>query len=80
MIVKKEKAWWTRLTAQIQKPVWLKIDFDKWQSEDDLNDDEVARDVRDDYPDLYDQLQKDEMGFKPGKLDADIKTTYNTLC
>lgn len=44
----------------------MKIDFDRWQSEDDLNDDENVRDIREDYPDLYDQLQKEEFGYRKG--------------
>lgn len=56
------------MTSQPQKPVWLKIDFDRWQSEDNLDDDdeEETRDVRDDYPNLYDKLQKEEMGYRSG--------------
>ncbi|CAH2243559.1 jg1606 [Pararge aegeria aegeria] len=35
LILKKESvAWWPRLTAQPQKPAWLKINFDLWKSED----------------------------------------------
>lgn len=67
LICKVGSSWWPRLTAQPQKPVWLKIDFDRWQSEEDvLDDDEEGRDIRDDYPDLYDRLQKEEMGYRKG--------------
>lgn len=65
-LVKVEKGWWSRLISQPQKPAWLKIDFDRWQSEEDLNDDEDIRDVREDYPDLYNRLQKEEMGYRKG--------------
>lgn len=65
-LVKRTKGWWPRLTAQIQKPIWLKIDFDRWQSEENLNDEDV-RDIRDDYPDLYNRLQQEEIGYKRGK-------------
>lgn len=61
-----EKGWWSRITAQPQKPAWLKIDFDRWQSDEDLNDDEDVRDVREDYPDLYNKLQKEEIGYRSG--------------
>lgn len=63
---KVEKAWWPRLTSQPQKPAWLKIDFDRWQSEDDLLDEEV-RDIREDYPGIYEKLQKQEMGYITGR-------------
>lgn len=74
-LTKVEKGWWSRLTSQPQKPAWLKIDFDRWQSEEDLNDDEDVRDVMEDYPDLYDQLQKEEMGYRK----EDLKKVYMVL-
>ncbi|XP_022900621.1 very-long-chain (3R)-3-hydroxyacyl-CoA dehydratase isoform X2 [Onthophagus taurus] len=61
-LVKTEEGFWPRLISQPQKPAWLKIDFDKWQSEEDLNDE--VRDIRDDYPDIYEKLQKEEQGYK----------------
>ncbi|KPJ15824.1 3-hydroxyacyl-CoA dehydratase [Papilio machaon] len=65
LILKKEKdAWWPRLTAQPQKPAWLKINFDLWKSEDGIDSDEEARDVMKDYPGMYDQLHKEEMGYR----------------
>lgn len=67
-IVKRNKDWWPRLTSKPQKPAWLKIDFDRWQSEEDLNsDDEKVRDIREDYPDLYNRLQKEEFGYIKGE-------------
>lgn len=78
-LAKKEHAWWSRLTAQIQKPVWLKVDFDRWQSEDDLIEND-ARDIRDDYPDLYDQLQKDEVGYKKEDVQKVYLLLYNIIC
>jgi very-long-chain (3R)-3-hydroxyacyl-CoA dehydratase len=62
-VSKLEKGWWPRLLSQPQKPFWLKIDHDRFQSED--MDDEVA-DIRDDYPNLYEKLQKEEFGYKKG--------------
>ncbi|KAJ8973372.1 hypothetical protein NQ317_007185 [Molorchus minor] len=73
-LTKLDKGWWPRLTSQPQKPAWLKIDFDRWQSEDDLLDEDV-RDVREDYPHLYDTLQKDELGYRK----EDFKKVYLTL-
>lgn len=62
---KTEKGWWPRVTAQPQKPAWLKVDFDKWQSEDDNLEEEV-RDIVEDYPGLFENLQKQEMGYVKG--------------
>ncbi|XP_067008173.2 very-long-chain (3R)-3-hydroxyacyl-CoA dehydratase isoform X2 [Anabrus simplex] len=63
ILKKKDSGWWPRLTGTPQKPVWLKIDFDRWKSEDDL-DDEEPRDVMGDYPGLYDRLEKEELGYR----------------
>ncbi|XP_012221184.1 very-long-chain (3R)-3-hydroxyacyl-CoA dehydratase isoform X2 [Linepithema humile] len=56
--------WWPRLTCQPQKPSWLKIDFDKWKSEDMEDNEDEKRDIRDDYPDMYDKLHKEEFGYR----------------
>ncbi|TMW44762.1 hypothetical protein DOY81_010158, partial [Sarcophaga bullata] len=62
ILVKKcENGWWPRLVATPQKPHWLKVDFDRWQTEDDV--DEQPRDVLDDYSKEYDRLQKEEFGY-----------------
>ncbi|XP_068622528.1 very-long-chain (3R)-3-hydroxyacyl-CoA dehydratase isoform X2 [Battus philenor] len=72
LILKKQKVgWWPRLTAQPQKPAWLKINFDLWKSEDGLDSDEEARDVMRDYPGMYDKLHKEEMGYR-----KDFKKVY----
>lgn len=71
---KENDSWWPRLTAKPQKPAWLKIDFDRWKSEDDM-DDETPRDIRGDYPDLYDKLQKEEIGYRK----EDMKKVYLAL-
>uniref|UniRef100_A0A1Y1L455 Very-long-chain (3R)-3-hydroxyacyl-CoA dehydratase n=1 Tax=Photinus pyralis TaxID=7054 RepID=A0A1Y1L455_PHOPY len=72
-IVKAKKGWWPRLTGKPQKPGWLKIDFDRWQSEDDLNsEDEKLHDIRDDYADLYERLKKEEFGYTK----EDLKKVY----
>lgn len=57
---------WPRLTGSPQKPVWLKIDFDKWRTDDPDIDGEENRNVIEDYPGLYDKLQKDERGYRLG--------------
>lgn len=69
MIISKcDKTWWPRIISQPQKPAWLKIDFEKWQTEDDFDDENDVRDVRDDYPDLYEKLQKEEIGYRKGLI------------
>jgi len=71
---KKEADWWPRLLFQQKKLAWLKIDFDKWKTNDtdDSENDEgqklmdglTASDaLRQKYPEVYKQLQKEELGF-----------------
>lgn len=31
-----------------------------------MDDDDEKRDIRQDYPDMYDKLHKEEMGYKKG--------------
>ncbi|XP_028162910.1 very-long-chain (3R)-3-hydroxyacyl-CoA dehydratase-like [Ostrinia furnacalis] len=64
VLQKRKPAWWPRLTAQPQKPAWLKINFDLWKSEDPQDSDEERRDIMKDYPGMYDRLQKEEMGYR----------------
>ncbi|XP_049871486.1 very-long-chain (3R)-3-hydroxyacyl-CoA dehydratase isoform X2 [Pectinophora gossypiella] len=72
IVLQKEKpSWWPRLTAQPQKPAWLKINFDLWKSEDGQESDEEKRDVMRDYPGMYDRLHKEEMGYR-----KDLKKVY----
>lgn len=64
--------------AQPQKPSWLKVDFDKWKSEDDIEDEEEAnRNVVNDYPGLYDQLSKEELGYRREKFKKVYMVLYN---
>ncbi|XP_028025955.1 very-long-chain (3R)-3-hydroxyacyl-CoA dehydratase [Bombyx mandarina] len=73
LILQKVKpVWWPRLTAQPQKPAWLKINFDLWKSEDGQESDEEKRDVMRDYPGMYDQLHQEEMGYRK----EDLKKVY----
>ncbi|XP_030377866.1 very-long-chain (3R)-3-hydroxyacyl-CoA dehydratase 3 [Scaptodrosophila lebanonensis] len=62
-IRKAEAGWWPRLVATPQKPHWLKVDFDRWRTEDDADLDEKPRDVMKDYEKQYEQLQKQELGY-----------------
>lgn len=67
-VIKKEsKGWWPRLIGRPQKPAWLKVDFDKWQSEDDIIE-EKHRDILTDYPDIYNKVLKEEYGYLKGNF------------
>ncbi|KAG5680151.1 hypothetical protein PVAND_009676 [Polypedilum vanderplanki] len=78
-IPKKEKGFWNRLICQQQKPSWLKIDFDRWKSEDmdDDDDDEKPRNIMQDYPDMFDRLQKEELGFRRENFKKVYLILYN---
>jgi len=65
-IRKLEPEWWPRLVATPQKPHWLKVDFDRWRTEDDAEVEEKPRDVRQDYEKEYAELQKRELGYIKG--------------
>lgn len=67
-LIKDCQSWWPRLISQPQKPPWLKIDFDKWRSEETEDDENDRRDVRNDYPDMYDKLHREEFGYKKGGI------------
>ncbi|XP_028049303.1 very-long-chain (3R)-3-hydroxyacyl-CoA dehydratase isoform X2 [Monomorium pharaonis] len=68
---KRFNGWWPRLTSQPQKPSWLKIDFDKWKSEDMDDNEDEKRNILNDYPDMYDKLHKEEFGYR-----KDFKKVY----
>ncbi|XP_032457742.1 very-long-chain (3R)-3-hydroxyacyl-CoA dehydratase isoform X2 [Nasonia vitripennis] len=75
ILTKKSDSWWPRLTCQPQKPPWLKIDFDKWRSEETDDIQEAVRDVCQDYPDMYDHLHKEEFGYRKDS----IRHTYEVV-
>lgn len=76
-LVKREKDWWPRLAYQQHKIPWLKIDFDRWKDVDDEDEADGGADKKDDpfghmstedmirnkYPDIYRDLEKQELGF-----------------
>lgn len=64
---KRVSGWWPRLIVTPAKPAWLKIDFDRWKSED-MDDEEEKRDIRQDYPEMYDKLYKEEFGYRRGEI------------
>lgn len=76
---KKCNSWWPRLTCQPQKPSWLKIDFDKWKSEDMDDNEDEKRDILNDYPDMYDKLHKEEFGYRKEDFTKVYLVIYN-LC
>lgn len=57
-LTKQEEAWWPQLTRERTKLSWLRVDFDRWRSESE--DEAEPRDVRADYPGVYDQLLREE--------------------
>lgn len=79
VLKKKCSSWWPRLISQPQKPSWLKIDFDKWKSEDMDDNDDEKRDICNDYPDMYDKLHKEEFGYRKEDLTKVYLVIYN-LC
>ncbi len=73
---KKEADWWPRLLYENVKVPWLRIDFDKWQDEDDRSSgDEEAENsapppdisshdwIKHKYPEAYRKLQMEEQGY-----------------
>ncbi|SPP85801.1 very-long-chain (3R)-3-hydroxyacyl-CoA dehydratase 3 [Drosophila guanche] len=79
LIRKLEPAWWPRLVATPQKPHWLKVDFDRWRTEDDMEQekDEAPRDVRQDYEKEYNDLQRQELGYVKEKTKKVYLMFYN---
>ncbi|XP_017011742.2 very-long-chain (3R)-3-hydroxyacyl-CoA dehydratase 3 [Drosophila takahashii] len=76
-IRKLEPEWWPRLVATPQKPHWLKVDFDRWRTEDDGEVEEKPRDVRQDYEKEYAELQKRELGYIKEKTKKVYMIFYN---
>nr|XP_036213850.1 very-long-chain (3R)-3-hydroxyacyl-CoA dehydratase isoform X6 [Bactrocera oleae] len=67
VIKKYEYKWWPRLIAAPQKPHWLRIDFDRWRTEDEMIDDEKPRNIMEDYSKEFVRVQKEELGYLKGK-------------
>lgn len=54
------------------------IDFDRWRSlEDDLDDLAAQRSVHDDYPDVQNQLHREEFGYRPEQTRLVYLLFYN---
>ncbi len=73
-LVKKESDWWPRLLYEQKKLPWLKIDFDRWRDQDESDADEEGNPfagsglsseemLRQQYPDVFEKLQREELGF-----------------
>merc|ERR1711953_137744 len=80
--LQKYEDWWPRLLYEQKKCPWLKIDFDRIKNESDSEaEEEVEKDkpefsyeeiLKSKYPDAYEKLQAEELGF----LNTNWKTTY----
>ncbi|KAF6217184.1 hypothetical protein GE061_001538 [Apolygus lucorum] len=78
---KAHNSFWPRLIKHQQKPAWLKIDFDRWTAVD-CDDEEYsdsaleygggAKDIMGDYPELFQKLKLDEVGY----ISEDVKSVY----
>lgn len=58
----------------IEENAYFQIDFDKWTHEEDLSDE--ARDIMEDYPDLYNRVQAEEMGWPTKSKSRDNVVHY----
>ncbi|XP_018014075.1 very-long-chain (3R)-3-hydroxyacyl-CoA dehydratase 3-like [Hyalella azteca] len=76
-LTKQDPKFWPRLLHENLKPAWLKIDFDKWMHEEDLQDE--ARDILEDFPGLYNKMKASETGsvLKPESLKKVYLFLYN---
>merc|ERR1719334_982963 len=71
-ILKKETDWWPRLLYEQKKFPWLKVDFDRVKQESESEEEKEEKPagdfsyediLRTKYPDAYNKLQKEELGF-----------------
>jgi len=70
-IKKKEPDWWPRLLYEAKKLPWLKVDFDRIKHESETEDENDAEKLsvskqdilRTKYPEAYEKLQREELGF-----------------
>jgi len=79
-VSKKEEDWWPRLLYEPKKLPWLKVDFDRIKHESESEDEKDMSKpdlsyediLRTKYPDVYDKLQKEELGY----LNESWRKTY----
>ena len=80
-IKKKDEDWWPRLLYEQKKLPWLKIDFDRIKNESDSEEEKEKGDdnsgfsyedlLKSKYPEAYEKLQQEELGY--------INTNYKKL-
>ena len=77
-IKKKEEDWWPRLLYEQKKLPWLKLDFDRIKNESESEEETVekpdmsyAEMLKNKYPDAYEKLQREELGY--------LNTSYKKL-
>ncbi|XP_064620467.1 very-long-chain (3R)-3-hydroxyacyl-CoA dehydratase-like [Lineus longissimus] len=73
-IQKAIKESWPRLTYQQKKPAWLKVDFDKFEYDSDLDADSSPEDTAAQKA-MFDDIEKDIMKTKESALE-DIRSGY----
>merc|ERR1712113_1015697 len=69
-LTKKEPDWWPRLLYEQKKLPWLRVDFDRIKHESETEEEDGEKPsvsyedmLRTKYPDAYEKLQKEELGF-----------------
>jgi len=70
-VSKKEPDWWPRLLYDQKKLPWLKVDLDRIKNESESEEEKDSNKpgvsyediLRTKYPDAYDKLQKEELGY-----------------
>jgi len=69
-LTKKEPDWWPRLLYEQKKLPWLRVDFDRIKHESETEEEDGDKPavsyedmLRTKYPDAYEKLQKEELGF-----------------
>lgn len=83
-------SWWPRLTSRPQKPHFLKIDFDKWRpskededafldDDDNTHKEDRARQLLKDYPDIMDQVEQEEFGYRRESFKKVYLLFYNLI-
>lgn len=94
VLEKEVEEWWPRLTSTPQKPHFLKIDFDKWrpskEDEDAFADEEKenkhvhqdqerSRQLLEDYPNIMDQVEQEELGYRRESFKKVYLLMYNLV-
>uniref|UniRef100_A0A1B0DIR5 Very-long-chain (3R)-3-hydroxyacyl-CoA dehydratase n=1 Tax=Phlebotomus papatasi TaxID=29031 RepID=A0A1B0DIR5_PHLPP len=75
--------WWPQLLSpDSEKPHFLRVDFDRWRSQDndsDSDDQKRPGDVLTDYPDVLQKLQTQELGYRREQGKKVYLVLYNLL-